>query len=422
MKRSTDRILTTHAGSLPRPADLVTMAEAMQTGEAVDATAYEARLTEAVGTVVREQVERGIDIVNDGDYGKPGFLINVSERLSGFEVDEERAGRIPWARSEEVLAFPDYYAEAAGAGPHPVRMVCTGPITYRGHAQLERDIANFRAALDAVTVEEAFISAVSPATVEGWHRNAYYDCEIAYLFAVAAALHEEYRAIVDAGFLLQIEDPGLLTFWDLDPRFFTPHPIDWSRLLVAALNSALRGIAKEKIRFHTCYGINKGPRMHEMKLYDFFLAEVILQVRAGAFSFEAANPRHEHEWQMWEKVKLPKNAVLIPGVISNSTVVVEHPELIAQRICRFANIAGRENVIAGADGGFANFTNSRDFHPSIVWAKLQALAEGARIASKKLFASPSPGASLPTRRAKQRRPRSRTGRTAKTRARKRGRS
>ena len=421
MKRSTDRILTTHAGSLPRPADLVAMRDEMQAGKAVDAAVYEERLKQAVGDVVREQVERGVGFVNDGNFGKPSFLTNISERLSGFEVDPKRAGRNPWASSQEVLAFPDYYAETADAGSWPVRMVCTGPIAYRGHAQLERDIANVRAALDGATVEEAFISAVSPATVEAWHRNTYYDDDLSYLFAIANALQEEYQAIVDAGFLLQIDDPGLLSFWDLDPPFFTPHAITWSRLHVVALNGALRGIPKQKIRFHTCYGINTGPRVHEMGLNEFFIDEIILKVRAGAFSFEAANPRHEHEWQMWEKVTLPKNAVLIPGVISNSTVVVEHPELIAQRICRFAKIAGRENVIAGADGGFANFAGSRDFHPSIVWAKLQALAEGARIASERLFSSPSPSAHLPTRRAGKRQRRLRTEQTAKTRARKPGR-
>ncbi len=232
MKRNADRILTTHAGSLPRPADLLAVAEAMQAGQPVDVAAYEARLTQAVGTIVREQAERGIDIVNDGDFGKPGFIASVNERLSGFEVDPKCAGRNPWARSCEVRAFPEYYAEAAGAGSWPVRMVCTGPIAYRGQAQLERDIANFRAALDAATVEEAFISAVSPATVEAWHRNAYYEWEMEYLFAIADALHEEYRAIVDAGFLLQVDDPGLLTFWDLDPKFHVSHEISWSMIQV----------------------------------------------------------------------------------------------------------------------------------------------------------------------------------------------
>jgi 5-methyltetrahydropteroyltriglutamate--homocysteine methyltransferase len=402
MKRSTDRILTTHAGSLPRPADLLAMGEAMQNGEPVDAAAYGARLVQAVDTVVREQAERGVDIVDDGEFGKPGFAAYVGERLSGFEVDPKRSGRNPWARSHEAQSFPDYYAETAAATPHPVRMVCTGPIAYRGHEQLQRDIANFRAALGAVTVEDAFMPAPSPATVEAWHCNAYYDCELAYLFAIANALREEYQAIVDAGFLLQIDDPGLLTFWQLRTEYHVSHRADWARIQIHALNHALRDIPKKKIRFHTCCGSNIGPRVHDTELNEFVVGELILQVRAGAFSFEAANPRHEHEWQVWEKVKLPAGSVLIPGVISNSTVVVEHPELVAQRICRFAKMVGRENVIAGSDCGFANFADARAIHPSIVWAKLQALAEGARIASKKLFWQPPSRARSPTRGAGQR--------------------
>jgi 5-methyltetrahydropteroyltriglutamate--homocysteine methyltransferase len=397
MKRSTDRILTTHAGSLPRPADLLAMGKAMRDGEPVDAAAYEARLAQAVDMVVREQVERGIDIVDDGEFGKPGFVAYVSERLSGFEFDPVRSGRNPWAGSREARSFPDYYAETAAAGSYPVRMMCTGPIAYRGHEQLQRDIANFRAALGAVTVEEAFMPAVSPATVAAWHRNACYQSALEYLFAIADALHEEYQAIVNAGFLLQIDDPGLLTFWQLNPEIHVSHKIDWSRIQIHALNHALRDIPKEKIRFHTCCGSNIGPRVHDTDLNEFVFDELILQVHAGAFSFEAANPRHEHEWQVWEKVKLPAGAVLIPGVISNSTVLVEHPELVAQRICRFAKMVGRENVIAGSDCGFANFANSREIHPSIVWAKLQALAEGARIATKKLFSPPPSRAHLPSR-------------------------
>jgi 5-methyltetrahydropteroyltriglutamate--homocysteine methyltransferase len=413
MKRSTDRILTTHAGSLPRPDDLLAMGEAMKDRRLVNAAAYEARLAQAVDVVVREQVERGIDIVDDGEFGKPGFVAYVSERLSGFEVDPRRSGRNPWESSREVLAFPDYYAETAAAASYPVRMMCTGPIAYRGHEQLQRDIANFRAALGAVTVEEAFMPAASPATVEAWHRNAYYDCELTYLFAIADALHEEYRAIVDAGFLLQIDDPGLLTFWHLRPDIHVSHRIDWARFQIHALNHALRDIPKEKIRFHTCCGRNIGPRVHDTELNEFVVDELILQVHAGAFSFEAANPRHEHEWQTWERVKLPAGAVLVPGVISNSTVLVEHPELVAQRICRFAKMVGRENVIAGSDCGFANFANSREIHPSIVWAKLKALAEGARIATKKLFSPPPPSrARLPARGAGQRGPRPRRTRAA----------
>jgi 5-methyltetrahydropteroyltriglutamate--homocysteine methyltransferase len=383
MRRSTDRILTTHAGSLPRPADLLAMGEAKQDGKPVDARAYEERLTAAVGEIVRKQAELGIDIVDDGEYGKPGFVTYVNERLSGFEVDRERTGRSPWEGSREVKSFPEFYAETTGAGSRHVHMVCTSPISYRGHAQLQRDFANFRVALADVDVAEAFIPAISPANVEDWQRNAYYKTQEEYLFAIADALHEEYRAIVDEGFLVQIDDPRLVTYWLLKPELSVADVVAWAKVRVEALNHALRGIPKEMIRFHTCYGINMGPRVHDMELKD--IVHLILDIRAGAFSFEAANPRHEHEWKVWENVKLPEGAVLIPGVISNSTILVEHPELVAQRIGRFAGVVGRENVIAGSDCGFATFASSKEIHASIVWAKLKALAEGARIASRELW-------------------------------------
>ncbi len=383
MKRSTNRILTTHAGSLPRPGDLLAMGEARQDGKTVDPAAYEARLTEAVAEIVRRQADLGIDVIDDGEYGKPGFVTYVNERLSGFEVDRERTGRHPWAGSREAKSFPEFYAETAGAGSRHVHMVCTGPIAYRGQAQLQRDIDNFRAALAGVTVEEAFIPAISPANVEDWQRNAYYATQEEFLFAIADALHEEYRAIVDAGFLVQIDDPRLVTAWIIKPELTLPEVLAWAKVRVEALNYALRGIPKEKIRFHTCYGINMGPRIHDMELKD--VVHLILAINAGAFSFEAANPRHEHEWKVWETVKLPADAVLIPGVISNSTILVEHPELVAQRIARFAGVVGRENVIAGSDCGFATFASSKEIHASIVWAKLQALSDGARIASRQLF-------------------------------------
>jgi 5-methyltetrahydropteroyltriglutamate--homocysteine methyltransferase len=383
MKRSTDRILTTHAGSLPRPADLLAMVEAQQDGKPVDSARYEARLTEAVGQIVRRQAEIGIDIVDDGEYGKPGFVNYVNDRLSGFSFDAERTGRSPWEGSREVKSFPEFYAQTAGSGSRHVHMVCTGPISYRGHDQLRRDIANFRAALAPVKVEEAFIPAISPANVEDWQRNAYYKTQEEFLFAIADALAEEYRAIVDAGFLLQIDDPRLVTYWILRPDFSVPDVLKWAKVRVEALNHALRGIPPEKVRFHTCYGINMGPRVHDMELKD--IVHLILEIRAGAFSFEAANPRHEHEWQVWENVKLPEGKVLIPGVISNSTILVEHPELIAQRIGRFAKVVGRENVIAGSDCGFATFASSKEIHASIVWAKLESLAAGAKIASRQLW-------------------------------------
>ena len=382
MKRSTERILTTHAGSLPRPADLLAMGEAQQDGKPVDKV-YEARLSEAVGEIVRKQADLGIDIVDDGEYGKPGFVTYVNDRLSGFEIDRDRTGRNPWAGSREARSFPEFYALSPHAGSRHVHMVCTGPISYRGHEPLRRDIANFRAALAAVNVEEAFIPAISPANVEDWQRNAYYATQEEYLFAIADALREEYKAIVEAGFLVQIDDPRLVTYWLLQPDLTLADVLKWARLRVAALNQALRGIPKDRIRFHTCYGINMGPRVHDMELKD--IVHLILEIGAGAFSFEAANPRHEHEWKVWESVKLPDGAVLIPGVISNSTILVEHPELVAQRILRFAKVVGRENVIAGSDCGFATFATSKEIHASIVWAKLQALAEGARIASRELW-------------------------------------
>jgi 5-methyltetrahydropteroyltriglutamate--homocysteine methyltransferase len=382
MKRSTGRILTTHAGSLPRPADLLAMSEAQRDGRPVDKV-YEARLSEAVGEIVRKQVELGIDIVDDGEYGKPGFVTYVNDRLAGFEIDRGRTGRNSWAGSREAKSFPEFYAVSAHAGSRHVHMVCTGPISYRGHEPLRRDIANFRAALATVAVEEAFIPAISPANVEDWQRNAYYATQEEYLFAIADALHEEYKAIVEAGFLVQIDDPRLVTYWLLRPDLSLADVLKWASLRVAALNQALRGIPKDRIRFHTCYGINMGPRVHDMELKD--IVHLILDITAGAFSFEAANPRHEHEWKVWETVKLPDGAVLIPGVISNSTILVEHPELVAQRIVRFAKLVGRENVIAGSDCGFATFATSKEIHASIVWAKLQALAEGARIASRELW-------------------------------------
>jgi 5-methyltetrahydropteroyltriglutamate--homocysteine methyltransferase len=384
MKRSTNRILTTHAGSLPRPADLLAMGEAKQDGKPVDAAVYEARLTEAVGEIVRRQAAIGIDVIDDGEYGKPGFVSYVNDRLGGFEPDPPRTGRNSWAGSREAKAFPEFYTEGGSrSGSRHLHMVCTGPITYRGHAQLRRDLDNFKKALAEVKVEEAFVPAISPSNVEDWQRNTYYKTQEEFLFAIADALHEEYQAIVDAGFLLQIDDPRLITYWIIKPEITLAECLAWAKVRVEALNHALRGIPQEKIRFHTCYGINMGPRVHDMELQD--IVHLLLDIRAGAYSFEAANPRHEHEWKVWENVKLPDGKVLIPGVISNSTILVEHPELVAQRIERFAGVVGKENVIAGSDCGFATFATSKEIHSSIVWAKLEALAEGARIASKSLW-------------------------------------
>jgi len=261
--------------------------------------------------------------------------------------------------------------------------VCTAPVRYRGKAQLRLDIGNLKAALDGMKPLDVFMPAISPASAADWQRNAYYKTDEEYLFAIAEALREEYEEIVNAGFLVQIDDPQFVTQWTKQPDLTLDEWREWAALRVEALNHALRNIAPEKIRHHTCYGINMGPRIHDLELKD--IVDIILKIRAGGFSFEAANPRHEHEWKVWKNVKLPEGKCLIPGVISHSTVLVEHPELVAERIGRFASVAGRENVIAGADCGFATFANSREVHPSIVWAKLKSLADGAKIASRQLW-------------------------------------
>jgi 5-methyltetrahydropteroyltriglutamate--homocysteine methyltransferase len=381
MKHSIDRILTTHAGSLPRPADLVALVE-RDGANAFDPPAAAARLGAAVADVVKQQAELGIDVIDDGEYGKPSFVSYINERLGGYEVDTAAAPRNQWASSREGLSFPEFYAQTHAASRH-THMVCTGPITYKGHARLARDIDNLKAALKGVPVEEVFMPAISPSNIEDWQRNAYYKTREDYVFAIAEAMGEEYRAIVEAGLLLQIDDPRLVTYYIIHPEASIADCRKWAEVRIAALNHALRDIPEEKIRFHTCYGINMGPRIHDMELKD--IVDLILKIRAGAYSFEAANPRHEHEWKVWKNVSLPEGKILIPGVISHSTVLVEHPELVADRIVRFANVVGRENVIAGSDCGFATFAGSKEVHPSIVWAKFKALADGARIAAKQLW-------------------------------------
>ena len=381
MNRSIKRILTTHAGSLPRPPDLIEMLVAKAQGRPIDEAARAARLPGAVKEIVQKQIELGIDVIDDGEYSKPSFVTYVNERLGGYEVDKDAPQRIAWAGSREALAFPEFYAQSL-AGSRGVRMVCTGPITYKGHALLQRDIANLKAAIGNAKVE-AFMPAISPANIEDWMRNVYYKKQEDYLFAVADAMREEYKAIVDAGLILQIDDPRLVSYYLVNPDASIAECRKWARTRVEALNHALRGIPREKIRHHTCYGINMGPRVHDMEVKH--LIDIILKINAGAYSFEAANPRHEHEWKIWGSAKLPKDAILIPGVISHSTVLVEHPELVAERITRYASLVGRENVIAGSDCGFATFAGSKEVHPSIVWAKFKALSEGARLASRALW-------------------------------------
>jgi 5-methyltetrahydropteroyltriglutamate--homocysteine methyltransferase len=387
MKRSTDRILTTHVGSLARPNNVLQLLFAKERQEEYDRAEFESSVTTAVNDIVLHQAKLGIDVVCDGEQSKSSFLTYIAERLDGFSPSDEE-GEDLWVESRESLAFPEFYAAQRkareGLVAKPVQLVCTGPVSYCGHETLNRDIANVQAAAAAQDVEEVFMTAVSPSDVEGQQPNRFYESDEAYLFAIADAMREEYKAIVDSGLLLQIDDPRLLTYYISRPDLSVADCRHWAELRVEALNYALKGLPPERIRFHTCYGINIGPRVNEMNLPD--IIDIMLRVEAGAYLFEAGNPRHDHEWKVWETVKLPEGKIIVPGVISHSTPLVEHPELVAQRLVRFANTVGRENVMGGSDCGFASFAaTEQEIHPSIVWAKFQSLAEGARLASKELW-------------------------------------
>jgi len=393
MKHSTDRILTTHVGSLPRPDDVLPILAAKMSGRPIDEAALESRLPSAVAEIVDQQAKTGLDIIDDGEVGKPSFILYIDERLNGFESREISGPEAPravhyLAGSREFAAFPEYYqpedvVQGATGGRAPREIVCTGPISYKGQKLLERDIANLKAAMKGAPVAEAFFPAVSPNQVGYRRRNEHYKTAEEYEIAIADALREEYKAILDAGFLLQVDDPQLVTHWVRNPDLTIEDCRKWAEHHVEVLNYALRDLPRDRIRFHTCYSISLGPRVHDMEFKD--IIDIVVKIRAGAHSFEAANARHEHEWKLWESVKLPEDTVLIPGVVTQSHVTVEHPELVAQRIERFASIVGRENVIAGVDCGFASTARSLDMPPSIVWAKLSSLVEGARIASDRLW-------------------------------------
>jgi 5-methyltetrahydropteroyltriglutamate--homocysteine methyltransferase len=383
MKHSRERILTTHCGSLPRPKDLLDLMHAKLEGEPYDPDAYEQRVRSAVAEAVHKQVECGIDIPTDGEQGKHGFFAYIRERLDGFEP--RPGARFPRFVAE-VEAFPEYYqqymgqAMLAGAVAPVIPLVCVGPVSYRGQDAVEHDIANLKAALAGVQAEEVFLPSIAPAGV-GF--NEYYPSEEDYFHAVGDAMRHEYRAIVDAGFILQLDDPFLTELFGR-PSLTAAEKRRTGEMWVESLNWAIRGIPEEKVRFHTCYGINEGPRVHDAPLAD--IVEVMLNIRAGAYSFEAANARHEHEYHIWEKVKLPEGKVLIPGVVTHASNIVEHPELIAERLVRFARRVGRENVIAGTDCGFSSqATYTPEIHPTVVWAKFQAMAEGARLATQQLW-------------------------------------
>jgi 5-methyltetrahydropteroyltriglutamate--homocysteine methyltransferase len=387
MKRSVDRILTTHVGSLIRPQPLQEFLRAKQASKPFDLQAYDHCLTRSVADVVRRQAEAGIDVISDGEFGKSiSWSQYVLERLSGFERRPVKPGGNPFQRGADRERFAEFYAELDAHEEVATRTdsVCVGPINYTGQAELQRDIENFKAALKGVNVEEAFLPVAAPASVIPDRKNEYYKSDEECLFAIGAAMRTEYKMIVDAGFLLQLDDARAAVTYDrmVPPAAFVDYR-KWVDMHMEVLNHAIEGLPPERIRYHVCWGSWPGPHTTDVPLKE--IVDLILKVKVGAYVIEGANPRHEHEWKVWKDVKLPDGKVLIPGVISHATNVVEHPELVAERIGRYARLVGRENVLAGTDCGFAQGPFYRRVHPSIMWAKLEALAQGARLASKELW-------------------------------------
>jgi 5-methyltetrahydropteroyltriglutamate--homocysteine methyltransferase len=388
MKRSTDRILTTHVGSLIRPLPLQDFLRTRQGGKPYDVKAYQKCLSDFVADVVREQAGAGIDVVSDGEFGKSiSWAQYALERLSGFErrpLRQETAN--PFKRGADRTKFAEFYAEldAKEAVATTTEAICVGPIKYTGQAELQRDINNFKAALKNVKVEEGFLPVAAPASVIPDRKNEYYRSDEELQTAIAEAMRTEYKMIVDAGFLLQLDDARSAVTYDrmVPPASFADYR-KWLARQVDILNHAIEGLPADRIRYHVCWGSWPGPHTSDVPLKE--IVDLILKVKVGAYVIEGANPRHEHEWQVWKNAKLGAGQVLIPGVISHATNVVEHPELVAERITRLARVIGRENVIAGTDCGFAQGPFYRRVHPSVMWAKLEALGEGARLASRELW-------------------------------------
>ena len=387
MRRSTDRILTTHIGSLPRPDDLRALLQARDKGEPYDAQALASRVRSAVAEIVRQQAEVGLDIVADGEQGKNSFTNYIRDRLSGFEA----VNPDPYPGPPE--AFPGYAASvqaqspfSAARGTPPLNV---GPIAWKNRAELDADISNLKAALDGLNVIEAFMPAVSPGQVLFTTPTTYYHSDEEYLAALASVLQDEYRAIVEGGLILQIDSPDTAMMrnrqlWNVPWDEYRRH----LSLRLEALNAALEGLPEDRVRFHVCWGNFEGPHHNDVPLQD--IVDLMLRVKAGAYSIEGANPRHAHEWEVWESVRLPDGKILIPGVVDTVTTFVEHPRLVAQRIIRLANLVGRENVIAAPDCGFATFAfRPPRVHPEVMWAKFGSLVEGARLASEALWGPPS---------------------------------
>lgn len=395
MRRSEDRILTTHVGSLIRPPELQAILKTQATGKPVDPSEHDRVLRESVAGIVRQQAETGIDVVSDGEFGKNiSWSQYVLERLSGFERRPLGEGQEdPFAKGADRARFPEFYAEndaqdravsGGDGGYRKSESVCVGPIEYTGQEALQRDIDNFKAALASIDVAEGFLPVAAPASAIPDRRNEYYASDEECMLAVAEAMRTEYRMIVDAGLLVQVDDARAAVTFD---RMVPPASFDdyrrWLALHMEALNHALEGIPPDRVRYHVCWGSWPGPHTSDVALKD--IVDLILSVNAGAYCLENANPRHEHEWRVWESVKLPAGKILIPGVISHATNIVEHPELVAERLVRIAKLVGRENVIGGTDCGFAQGPFHRRVHPSVMWAKLGALVEGAELATRELW-------------------------------------
>jgi len=377
------RILTTHVGSLPRPQSLSAKLFARATGAGFDQKALADELEQSVKDIVRKQGELGIDVISDGELSKTSFQYYVTDRLSGIEPFKPKPGvRV----TRENRAFPTFYKDGSHSGTQPTRYACTGSLKYVGHEQVAADIAHLKAALNGASPADVFMPSVSPSSCVGLMENRHYKSDEEHLYAVAEALREEYQAIVAAGFMVQIDDPRLAMNYMLHPELNVEQQRTWAAKRIDALNHALRGIPPERVRHHTCYGINMGPRTSDFELKH--MADLIVTINAGCYSFEMANPRHEHEWRIWETVKLPEGRVLLPGCITHASVIVEHPELVAERIVRLARLVGRERVMASADCGFASTINPGEppeIEPEIVWAKFESLAAGARLASRALW-------------------------------------
>jgi 5-methyltetrahydropteroyltriglutamate--homocysteine methyltransferase len=397
MASNQSRILTTHVGSLVRPPKLVVFLKEIEADRPYDQAAHAACLQESIAEVVWQQAEAGVDIVSDGEFGKTdNWAWYIHQRISGFTQrpateDELKDPLMASSMGHDFKAFPEFYAEyfpTQNLKPRAtnVTTVCTGPIRYVGRALIQRDIENLRAAVAKVKVVDAFLPLVAPASAFPFFKNEYYKDEETLLFALAEALREEYKAVLDAGLRIQIDDAFLpYTYERIVPPLTLAQYRKWAELRIDALNHALEGLPQERIRYHICWGSWNAPHVHDVPLKD--IIDLLLKLRVGGYQFEAANVRHEHEWKVWQNVKVPEGRVLIPGVISHATNVVEHPELVADRLVRFAIIVGRENVMAGTDCGFAQGPFTRRVHPTIQWAKLRAQAEGAKIATEKLWGS-----------------------------------